>query len=91
MASLIIWLLPSGGVKGAATKPIVCTGISIGGWITNLHFAHFGNCDPYKPGLHDSALGWKNDSTTGCHAGVSRQLEILYDWFKYWLYRREGY
>jgi hypothetical protein len=28
---------------------IVCSGVSLGGFITNLHFSYYGTCDAYKP------------------------------------------
>lgn len=40
--------------RGAA--PVVVTGISLGGWVTNLHLAYFGSADAYAPLLAGAAL-----------------------------------
>ena len=35
---------------------IVCAGISLGGWITNLHHSYFDTCDAYSPIFAGAAL-----------------------------------
>jgi len=37
-------------------SPIVVSGISLGGWVTNLHRAYFGSADTYIPMLAGAAL-----------------------------------
>jgi hypothetical protein len=37
-------------------SPIVVSGISLGGWVTNLHRAYFGSADAYVPMLAGAAL-----------------------------------
>lgn len=38
-------------------SPVVVSGISLGGWVTNLHRAHFNTADAYIPMLAGASLG----------------------------------
>jgi hypothetical protein len=51
---LVAWIrrIDGGGsTAGGSTDGhrIVCAGISLGGWVTNLHHAYFDSCDAYRP------------------------------------------
>ncbi len=44
-------------IREVSDKPIVVSGISLGGWVTNLHHAFFGSADLYVPMLAGARLG----------------------------------
>ena len=49
--SLGAWL------KNLGSEKIVVSGISLGGWITNLHYSLYGSLDEYRPIFAGAALG----------------------------------
>lgn len=48
--SLGLWLRTKGKTK------VTAGGISLGGWVTNMHFAYFGSLDEYRPIFSGAAL-----------------------------------
>lgn len=43
-------------LRRGGPAPVVCAGISLGGWITNLHHTYFDSCDLYSPIFAGAAL-----------------------------------
>lgn len=44
-------------LKDAGRQPVLLAGISLGGWITNMHRSYFNTADAYVPLLAGAALG----------------------------------
>ena len=43
-------------LRASDSRWIVCAGISLGGWITNLHHSYYDTCDAYSPIFAGAAL-----------------------------------